>query len=219
MSPPSYTSKAVTYRGLKQNSEGPSFVPLTSILGLYLLSVDGKLRQLFSPRTSSFPPIWNLSPVPIFFPWKPLMLMLPNCPSQSPTQPLGVREDWSELQVQSGTKIKLRESQKQGHGPEITQPQAADPKAHDPLPTATLGTGSVAKGINPEDCGSLKYLGIPQKFHVINPEKNNQPKHWASTNSFEQLLICIPSPPPEALPLASLPLPAPLECFLASGSS
>lgn len=76
------------------------------------------------------------------------------------------------------------ESQKQGHGPKITQPHAADPKAQDPLPTATLGTGSVAKGINPEDCGSLKHLGIPQTFHVINPEKNNQPAKTLGSNQF-----------------------------------
>lgn len=104
LSPPIYTSKAVTYKGLKQNSEGPFICSFNK--GLHLLSVDEKLRQPFSPRTVSFPPIWNLSPVPILFPWKPLILMLPNCPSQSPAHPLGVGEDWGELQVQSGTKIK-----------------------------------------------------------------------------------------------------------------
>lgn len=89
LSSPIQTSKAVIYR-LKLRDH--SFVPLINILGLYLLSisVDGKLRQLFSPRESSFPPTCDLSPVPkILSPYKPFMLMLPNCPCCHPTQPPG----------------------------------------------------------------------------------------------------------------------------------
>lgn len=206
LSPPIYTSKAVTYRGLKQNSEGSSFVPLTSILGLYLLSVGGKLRQLFFPRMSSFPPIWNLSrsntfPLEAFNVdvaklSQPVTHSVPGCQGRLEW---AASTKWDKKITQGVSEARAR--------PRENPASCSWPWGHDSLPTATLGTGSVAKRINTEDCGSLKHLGIPQKFHVIYPEKNNQPKHWAPTNSFEQLLICISFPPPEALPVASLPPP------------
>lgn len=156
LSPPICTSKAVTYR-LKQNFQRDhSFVPLSSILGLCLLNVGGKLRQLFSPQDSKLST--NLGFV--------------SCSNAFPLEALHVDVAKLSLPVTNsapGSQGRLERAagpaQKQGYGPEVT------PKAHAPPLAATLGTGSVAKGISAEDCGRIKQLGMPQKFHVINPEK------------------------------------------------
>lgn len=89
----------------------------------------------------------------------------------TPLSPLEVTEDWHELQIQSGAKIKAREAQKQGYGIATCQ---LTPSAHALLPTATLGTGSMAKRTNPWDCRSLRHVRISQKFHVLNPKKEKK---------------------------------------------
>lgn len=106
----------------------------------------------------------------------------------TPLSHLGVREDWSELQIQSGAKVQPQEAQKQGHDPG-THPATfwLTPKA-EPLFPQTLHLGSITKRMNPKDSRSLKILKTPQRsMYFMQKSKRNpyQPKQWCSNNPFE----------------------------------